>query len=50
MRAARKEERLTSPLMHIHYDFHIDLDEIVDIFAELHARRMQLSSVQLEAR
>ena len=30
--------------MHIHYDFRIDLDEIVDIFAELHPRKMQLSS------
>ena len=36
--------------MHIHYDFHIDLDEIVDIFAELHPKRMQLSSVLLVTR
>ena len=48
-RAAMTGDRLTSlALMHIHYDFCIDLDEIVDIFAEMHPRRMQLSSVLLE--
>ena len=49
MRAAMTEDRLTSlALMHIHYDFRININEIVDIFAELHPRRMQLSSVLLE--
>ena len=49
MQAAMTQNRLTSlALMHIHYDFHINIDEIVDIFAELHPRRMQLSSVLLE--
>ena len=49
MRAAITEDRLTSlALMHIHYDFHINIEEVVDIFAELHRRRMQLSSVLLE--
>ena len=37
-------------LMHIHYDFYNDLHEIVDVFVELHPRRMQLSSVLLETR
>jgi len=32
-------------LIHIHYSFSVDLDEVVNIFAEKHARRMELGSL-----
>ena len=39
-------QRLTSlALMHIHYDHTINYDEVVDIFARLHPRRMELDSL-----
>lgn len=51
MRARMTESRLTSlALMHIHYQHSIDLDTVVQMFAELHPRRLQLSSVLLESR
>ena len=40
------QDRLTSlALMHIHYNYPIDLDNVVDIYAKLQPRRVQLSSV-----
>ena len=42
-RACMTEERLSSlALIHIHYQKNIDLDEVVDIFSNLHPRRIQL--------
>ena len=32
-------------LMASHYDFHIDLDTVVDLFAKKHPRRLELDSV-----
>lgn len=49
MRAGMTESRLTSlALMHIHYQYHVDLDTVVQLFAELHPRRLQLRSVIFE--
>ena len=31
--------------MHIHYQHHVDLDTVVQMFAELHPRRLQLTSI-----
>ena len=46
MRAGMTESRLTSlALMHIHYQHHVDLDTVVQMFAELHPRRLQLTSI-----
>ena len=43
MRASMGQERLGSlALMHIHYDADVDIDNVVNIFAKKHARRMQL--------
>ena len=51
MRAGMSESRLTSlALMHIHYEHSINMDTVVQLFAELHPRRLQLSSVLLESR
>ena len=51
MRAGMTENRLTSlALMHIHYEQNVDLDTVVKLFAELHPRRLQLSSVLLESK
>ena len=48
MRAGMSEDRLTSlALMHIHYDQNVNLDKVVDLFAEMHPRRLKLSSVLL---
>ena len=50
MRAGMSENRLTSlALMHIHYDHEVNLDTVVDLFAELQPRRLQLRSVLFEA-
>ena len=50
MRAGMTENRLTSlALMHIHYDHEVNLDTVVDLFAELQPRRLQLRSVLFEA-
>lgn len=41
-------ERLTSlALMYIHYEHPVNYDNVVDIFAELHPRRLRFSSVLL---
>jgi len=32
-------------LIHRHYRFSVDLDEVVDVFAKKHARRMELGSL-----
>lgn len=46
MRAGMTDSRLSSlALMHIHYQHVIDLDAVVQLFAELHPRKLQLSSV-----
>ena len=46
MRASMGQERLSSlALIHIHYDQHIDLDAVVDIYARIHPRRLQLDSL-----
>ena len=46
MRAGMSEDRLTSlALMHIHYDHTISLEKVVDLFAQMHPRRLKLSSV-----
>ena len=50
MRAGMSENRLTSlALMHIHYDHEVNLDTVLDLFAELQPRRLQLRSVLFEA-
>ena len=50
MRAGMTESRLTSlALMHIHYEKDVDLDTVVDLFAKMHPRRLQLSTVLFEA-
>ena len=42
------EERLSAiALIHTHYDDVVDMDEAVDLFARLHARRLELDSVLL---
>ena len=41
MQASMSQQRLTS----LHYDQQIDLDEVVDIYAHLHPRRMELDSL-----
>ena len=44
MRCTMRESRLSSlALMHIKYDMPIDLDEVVEVFACLHPRLMELS-------
>ncbi|XP_037542842.1 52 kDa repressor of the inhibitor of the protein kinase-like [Nematolebias whitei] len=46
MRASMGKERLSSlALLHIHYSKHIDLDRVVDVFANKHSRRMELDSL-----
>ena len=37
-------------LMHIHYSHSIDMDTVVQLFTELHPRRLQLSSVLFESK
>jgi len=47
-RTSMSVDRLTAlALMHIHYQHPVDLDEVVNLFAELYPRRVQLSSVLL---
>ena len=51
MRAGMTENRLTSlALMHIHYEKDVNLDMVVDLFAKLHPRKLQLHSVVFEVR
>ena len=40
------EQRLTAlALMTIHYNHPVDLDRVVDLFEQVHPRRMQLSTL-----
>ena len=40
------QERMTAlALMHIHYNHDIDLNEVVNIYAQMHPRRMELESL-----
>ena len=44
MRASMKEDRLSSlALIHTHYDMAVDLEKAVDIFAQLHRRKLELT-------
>ena len=46
MRASMGKSRLSHlALLHIHYDMQVDLDEVVDCYACLHPRRMELDSL-----
>ena len=46
MRASMGKDRLSHlALLHIHYDVPIDLDDVVDYYARLHPRRLELDSV-----
>ena len=48
MRASMAKDRLSHlALLHIHYDIPIDLDNVVDYYARLHPRRLELDSVLL---
>ena len=50
MHAGMTEDRLTSlALMHIHYQHNVNIDTVVKLFAELHPRRLQLSTVLFES-
>lgn len=45
-RASMGQNRMTSlALIHIHYDQALDVDEVVDIYARLHPRRLELDSL-----
>ena len=46
MRALMGKNRLSNlALLHIHYDTPVDLDKVVDIYAKLHPRRLELNSL-----
>ena len=46
MRASMGKDRLSSlALLHIHYDFCIDLDKVVDSFAKLHPCRLEFECI-----
>ena len=46
MRATMSKERLTSlALIHTHYEYKHDYDQIVDRFSKLHPRRMELENI-----
>ena len=48
-RATMAEDRLGSlALIHTHYRVNVNLDDVVDIFAKKHSRRMQLSCLLTE--
>ena len=45
MRHCMTEERLTAlALLHIHYDTHIDMEEVVNMFARMHPRRLEMDN------
>ena len=45
-RASMTQGRLSAlAIVHIHYNFNVDLDEVVDKFATKHARRLQLNTL-----
>ena len=46
MRASMGKARLSHlALLHIHYDMELDLDQVVDCYAHLHPRRLELDSL-----
>lgn len=46
MRASMGKSRLSYlALLHIHYDMQVDLDDVVNRYAQLHPRRMELESL-----
>ena len=46
MRVSMGKNRLSNlALLHIHYDTPVDLDKVVDIYARLHPRRLELNSL-----
>ena len=46
MHASMGKARLSNlALLHIHYDMEIDLDQVVDCYARLHPRRLELDSL-----
>jgi len=46
MRASMGKDRLSNlALLHIHYDYCIDLDKVADSFAELHPLKLKLESI-----
>lgn len=46
VRATMSEERKSSlALMHIHYNKNISIDSVIDIFASLHPRKLQLENI-----
>ena len=48
LRTSMNEERLSAiALIHTHYDDVVDMDEAVNLFARLYARRLELDSVLL---
>ena len=51
IQAGMTGNRLTSlALMHVHYEKDVNLDVAIDLFAKLHPRKLQLSSVLFEER
>lgn len=45
MRSTMDQQRLSAlALMHIHYSFSIDVNEVVDRFCRLHPRKMEVSA------
>jgi hypothetical protein len=49
MRCTMSENRMTSlALMHIHYEHEYDLDDVVDLFARCHPRRLRLSNILVD--
>ena len=46
LRATQTSERLDNlALMHIHRGMKVDVDKVIDIFAQMHPRRMQFTNV-----
>ena len=46
MRVSMGEERLSAlAIIHTHYDMVIDLEEGVDLFAQLHTRKLELKTL-----
>ena len=46
LRCSMTQERLSSlALMHIHYNFKVDLQKVVSIFANSNARKLELGSL-----
>ena len=46
IRASMTEERITNlALIHIHYETSVDLEEVVQKFAERNSRRLELNNI-----